>query len=270
MSAHRHAKITILQPTHAGLKPTESSPVGPHWGGGGSWKSGDSTRDPVVGFGGSMKRNEVEWGLGPHRRTVAALGHPKSQHQQFRGCSGGSRYMGIPQCHTRGHRGNGGCTQPSRATHRHTPPRTAKHWHKQIYTATPTQRSAHSQSHSNRLPHSHAATHTYTATHTHTHTHDSSETNRQTDRVLHWSLTNLVRPYTHQDPHTHTHTHTLIPHMQTPPMPRRVPLALTKPLPPSIHTPGAGSSSSRSLHATLASSMYLRSHVKTTSATHPS
>ena len=173
-----------------------------------------------------MKNNEVEWGLGPHRRTVAALGHPKSQHQQFRGCSGGSRYMGIPQCHTRGHRGNGGCTQPSRATHRHTPPRTAKHWHKQIYTATPTQRSAHSQSHSNRLPHSHT--------------------------------------------HTHTHKHTLIAHMQMPPMPWRVPFASTKTLPPSIHTPGAGSSSSRSLHATLASSMYLRSHVKTTSATHPS
>ena len=35
MSAHRHAKMTILQPTHAGLKPAESSPVGPHWGGGG-------------------------------------------------------------------------------------------------------------------------------------------------------------------------------------------------------------------------------------------
>ena len=117
-------------------------------------------------------------------------------------------------------------------------------------------------------PRSH--THIHSHPHTHTHTHDSSETNRQTDRVLHWSLTNLVRPYTHQDPHTHTHTHTLIPHMQMPPMPRRVPLALTKPLPPSIHTPGAGSSSSRSLHATLASSMYLRSHVKTTSATHPS
>ena len=169
-----------------------------------------------------MNKNEVEWGLGPHRRTVAALGHPRHQHQQFRDCLDGSRYVGIPQCHRRGHRGNGGCTQPSRATHRHTPPRTAKHWHKQIYTATPTQRSAHSQSHSNRLPHS------------------------------------------------HTHTHTPIPHMQMPPMPRRVPLASTKPLPPSIHTPGAGSSSSRSLHATLASSMYLRSHVKTTSATHPS
>ena len=124
-----------------------------------------------------MNKNEVEWGLGPHRRTVAALGHPKNQHQQFRGCSGGSRYMGIPQCHTRGHRGNGGCTQPSRATDRHTPPRTAKHWHKQIYSATPTQRSAHSQSHSNRLLQSHTRTHTHTHTATHTHPHPHTHTN---------------------------------------------------------------------------------------------
>ena len=114
--------------------------------------------------------------------------------------------------------------------------------------------------------------HTHIHSHPHTHTHTRFKRDEQADRQSTALVANESRPAVHtpRPTHTHTHTHTLIPHMQMPPMPRRVPLALTKPLPPSIHTPGAGSSSSRSLHATLASSMYLRSHVKTTSATHPS
>ena len=130
------------------------------------------------------------------------------------------------------------------------------------HTRTQRQRGLHTAIESHTPPHTSTDRETLAQTNIHSHTDAEIRTQPEPQQQT------ATQPRSHT--HTHTHKHTLIAHMQMPPMPWRVPFASTKTLPPSIHTPGAGSSSSRSLHATLASSMYLRSHVKTTSATHPS
>ena len=72
-------KIAIFQSTHGGLKTAESSLVGPHKGGR-SLNSGDSTRDPVISYGGPYRRrkwNGAWWRL-------QATQEP-NHNQEFRG-----------------------------------------------------------------------------------------------------------------------------------------------------------------------------------------